>query len=178
MNTRLSEIVNELGNARTSLYNTVEGLSQHQLDQQPEPGRWSVGEILHHLYVTETGVTKLLEKQITKAEKRGMGPDPENSSLLGSLDQYAFETSTIKIKAPQQVQPQYGVEKGELEELLGSARAELLNVISKGSVYNLSELVFPHPALGRMNMYQWLLFLAKHEERHTAQIKDELEKIR
>ncbi len=69
MNYRLSEIVNEIEDARRTLLNTVEGLSQKEFDEQPVPGKWSVGEILHHIYLMETQVTKLLAKQVEKARE-------------------------------------------------------------------------------------------------------------
>jgi len=36
----------------------------------------------------------------------------------------------------------------------------------------LDEVATPHPLLGRLSFYQWLLFLAQHEERHTIQIRE------
>jgi hypothetical protein len=36
----------------------------------------------------------------------------------------------------------------------------------------LSDVSAPHPALGPLNGYQWFLFLAAHEGRHTAQIRE------
>jgi hypothetical protein len=35
---------------------------------------------------------------------------------------------------------------------------------------DLGLLQFPHPVLGRIDMYQWILYLGKHERRHIAQI--------
>jgi hypothetical protein len=36
----------------------------------------------------------------------------------------------------------------------------------------LCEVSAPHPAVGSLNGYQWFLFLAAHEGRHTAQIRE------
>jgi hypothetical protein len=36
----------------------------------------------------------------------------------------------------------------------------------------LSQVGFPHPALGTLNLYQWLLFSAGHHARHAAQIRE------
>jgi hypothetical protein len=177
MNTRLSEIVSEIEDARTTLYGIVGGLSQKELDEQPDPGQWSAGEILHHLYFVETGVTKLLVKQVERAAKRGLGPDPNDESVIGSLDRFAFVAAETKFKAPSNSVPRRGIEKGELMELLQDSRTALLEIVSKAGSYDLSELLFPHPAFGRINMYQWILFVGKHERRHTVQLEDLVRKI-
>jgi hypothetical protein len=172
MNTRLREIVDEIENARAKLYASVENLSQEELDKQPGPGIWSPGEILYHLYLSETGITTLLDKQVARARKRNLGLDPEDSSLLGSLDHFALEKAETKVKAPSRALPQKDIKKKEMIELLQNSRKELLEKISEASPYNLSELEFPHPLLGRMDMYRWILFIGKHEERHTNQLTD------
>ncbi|MGD2092779.1 MAG: DinB family protein [Candidatus Aminicenantes bacterium] len=172
MNTRLSEIVNEIENARTTLFRTVEGLSQKEFDKQPDSGQWSVGEILHHIYILENQVTKLLEKQVEKAKKRGIGPDLNTESLIKSLDRFAFETAETKLKAPSSVEPRQGIEKKKLIELLQHSRTALLEIVSAAGSYDLSELIFPHPILGRLNMYEWILLIGKHDDRHRTQIEN------
>ncbi len=60
--------------------------------------------------------------------------------------------------------------KDLLFPLFNQARKDLLATIKSSSNVDLSQLSFPHPALGRINMYQWVLFTAKHERCHTRQV--------
>ena len=177
MNQRLTEIVHYLKDVRSVLLRTVGEPPSPKAEESPGPGEWSVAEILHHLYLTESQVTQLLEKQVERAGKRGIGPDPENESMLTSLDGFSLERATTKVKAPPYAAPQQKIEILKILELLKNAREKFLETISRASVYNLSELVFPHPAMGKLNMYQWILFVGKHETRHTHQIEDVLERI-
>jgi hypothetical protein len=32
--------------------------------------------------------------------------------------------------------------------------------------------VYPHPLVGMLNLYQWILFVGQHEGRHSEQIRD------
>jgi hypothetical protein len=176
MNSRLSEIVSEIEDARRTLFNTVEGLSQKEFDEQPVPGQWSVGEILHHIYLLDIQVTKLLAKQVEKAKKRGIGPAPNDESLIRSLDRFAFKTAGRKLKAPSLVEPQQGIEKKKLMELLQHARTALLDTVSEAGSYDLRKLIFPHPILGRLNMYEWILLIGKHDDWHRVQIENILNK--
>jgi uncharacterized damage-inducible protein DinB len=176
MNQRLAEIVNYLEDVRAVLLKTVGGLSSTEAEKSPGPGEWSVVEILHHLYLGEAGVSQLLEKQVERAGKKGIGPDLENESLLTSLDRFSLERVTTKINAPPQTVPQQGIEMSKMLELLKNGREKFLEIISRASAYNLSELSFPHPAMGKVNMYQWILFVGKHETRHIHQIEDVLKR--
>ena len=52
------------------------------------------------------------------------------------------------------------------------ARAAFLEFLTSADGLALGTLVFPHPALGQLNLYQWIAFIGAHEARHTAQIRE------
>ena len=176
MNSRLNEIINEIEKARTTLFSAVSGLTQKEFDKKPDPDRWSVGEVLHHIYLFEIQITKLLEKQVEKAKKRGIGPLRDDKSLIRDLDRFALEARERKLKAPSSLEPQQGIEKKKLMELLQHSRTSLLEIVSETDSYDLSEFIFPHPDLGRLNMYEWILLVGKHDDRHRTQIERVLNK--
>ena len=174
MNKRLTEIVNLLEESRSALLGSVESLSQQQFDNKTDAESWSVGEILNHLHVTDTGVTRILNKQIQRAQNKGIGPDTNEESIAHSLDQYDLTTVKKKIKAPKGFVPEHGNPKEEVLNLLKTSRSSLMETIGKSSDFDLTQLEFPHPMIGKMNMYQWILFVDQHERRHTNQLKDVL----
>ncbi|WP_410860827.1 DinB family protein [Peribacillus sp. SIMBA_075] len=47
-------------NIRGELLIGVKGLSDEQLDAHPEEGRWSIIQILDHLYLMERAITRIL----------------------------------------------------------------------------------------------------------------------
>ena len=58
-----------------------------------------------------------------------------------------------------------------LDEAVGLARAIDLDVVESGLVA-LGDIRHAHPALGEMNLYQWALWIAGHEARHAAQVRE------
>lgn len=50
--------MNENEKIRGELLNAVNGLSDEQLNAQPETGRWSIIQVLDHLYLMERAITK------------------------------------------------------------------------------------------------------------------------
>jgi hypothetical protein len=168
---RLREIVDALHAARSRLVTAVVPLDQARMDAVSSSGGWSVGEILHHLQVTERSVARVVAKQVERAAAQGGGPDPRTDSVLGSLDRFDIERPSPKLVSPQGVVPTPGISRQALLDGLASSRAVLLAEVEKAAAYDLSRLSFPHPALGRLDLYQWLLFVAQHELRHLHQVE-------
>ena len=170
MTGRLQEIWQDAESCRARLMGYVAALPETAFDRRGETGGWSVGEVLHHLCRMEELVTSLVSRQAQKARGRGIGPDPGGESLLHSLDGYPIETVAGKITAPEAVAPRAGLGKEELLSMLGASRSELRKALDGCADVDMSQLQLPHPALGRINMYQWVLFIGKHELRHLGQI--------
>jgi len=170
MNPRLEEIVKEIEAARSELIHIVSDVDETATGARAAPGQWSIGEIMHHLVLMENLVTTLLEKQIPRAKDRGIGADTKTESLIHSLDWYPIETAADKLTAPQSLVPAQGLARDGLLSLLSDSRAKLMRAIDEADGIDLSQMHFPHPVLGRLDMYQWILFMGKHERRHIAQI--------
>ena len=73
--------------------------------------------------------------------------------------------------APERVLPQPGINKMDLIAALRQSRQAILDAVAPIGDYDLSEVKWPHPALGEINFYQWILFIGKHEQRHLGQIE-------
>lgn len=171
MNEGLREILAGIESARHDLCRSVADMSQELLDTRPSADAWSAGEILHHLYLIEKSLTRGMEKGLGEAERRnvpaGAGPD---ETVIHSLDRYSIETNPLRASAPARVIPSRAEKKEDLLAALERSRSELLLVFEKASAHDLSEARFPHPIFGDLNVYQWMVFLGKHERRHTRQI--------
>jgi uncharacterized damage-inducible protein DinB len=170
MNHKVQEIVTEIEAVRQSLYDAVAALSQEQLDFKPAPERWSISENLNHLNKVERGLPKLYPLLLQKLEAAGWKPETDGS-MLHSLDGSVLDAAQ-KFQAPERVQPQAGLTKDELLAALRQSRQAILDAVAQAPAYDLSGATWPHPALGDINFYQWVLFIGKHEKRHLAQIED------
>jgi len=100
-----------------------------------------------------------------------LAPDPSDESVLHSLDQFAIETAPQKITSPQFAVPTKGMKKEDLLEELEKSRGALMEKLNMAHAFDLSKLQFPHPVLGRLDMYQWILYIGKHEHRHIRQME-------
>lgn len=171
MNHKVQEIVTEIEAVRQSIYDAVAELSQAQLDFKATPESWSITENLSHLNKVERGLPKLYTILLQKIEEAGLKPETEGS-MLNSLDHAQLDVATQKFQAPERVLPQAGLTKAEVLAALKQSRQAILDAVAPAGEYDLSGVTWPHPALGDINFYQWVLFVGKHEKRHLGQMEE------
>jgi hypothetical protein len=167
---KLQEIVDAISNDRQSLTGAVAGLSEGQLDYKAAEGEWSISDLLHHLALSDEANVKLAGLMLKQAEEKQLPPDPApDESALGCLDGFT-DTLRASVKAPDRVSPRSHLPASESLRRLSASREQLNDTIARLAGYDLGLLTWPHPFLGPINLYQWLMMAGRHERRHTAQI--------
>jgi hypothetical protein len=171
MHPRLAEITAYLDEARAAVLRAVEHLSAEDAARRPEENAWSVDEILTHLSLVEPGVAKRIAKSVGKAKAEGLPRETSVASVLRSLDGPALESLSAKQVAPEFVEPKSVLALPEAVAALACSRESLRDAMAAADGWALETVVAPHPRLGTIDMYQWLLFLGHHERRHLAQLE-------
>jgi len=171
MHPRLAEIAATLDETRAAVVRAVERLSPEDAARRPEANAWSVDEILTHLSLVEPGVAKRIAKSVGKAKGEGLERETSVASVLGSLDGPALEKLNEKQVAPEFVDPKTVLPLPAALAALALSREGLRHAMAKSDGWALETVVAPHPRLGTINMYQWLVFLGRHERRHLAQLE-------
>jgi hypothetical protein len=64
-----------------------------------------------------------------------------------------------------------------VHDALRRSRADLHAALRDGDGLALGEITATHPALGVINLYQWVLFVGQHEARHTRQVRDIVQRL-
>src|SRR4030095_12876232 len=94
------------------------------------------------------------------------------SSVLGTIPTERILDRTKKVAAPERIVPRSDVDAETAWSEFEEARAKLRAAFLTGDGLALEEVIKPHPVLGPINMYQWVLFNGSHEGRHTLQIRE------
>lgn len=151
----------------TALKDTLNDIPDDIFQAQPDGERWSVGQILEHLYRSEYGLPRLFEGPTEPVER-------EPAEKIALFEQ-AFLASDKKYEAPERVEPKGEWEREELLEKFYTNRENVYQILSKGSV-NLEDLslAYDHPIFGPLTGLEWLAFVNIHARRHHRQIKDVL----
>jgi uncharacterized damage-inducible protein DinB len=167
----MAEIAAFLDETRAAILRAVEPLSPEEAARRPSPGAWSVDEILTHLSLVEPGVAKRIAKSVGKAKGDGLERETSVAPILGCLDGPALDRINEKQVAPEFVEPKAALSKAEALAALALSRESLRHAMGEADGWALEKVVAPHIRLGTIDMYQWLVFVGRHEQHHLAQIE-------
>ena len=170
MHPRLTELLDYLDVTRASVLGAASKVPRDRWGVRPAPDRWSVAEICWHLQRVESGVAKLIRKRISEARAAGHPEESADSPLLGTRDRFGLADRTRRLESPASVAPPEAPVVEDAQRLLEESRALLRAAIAEADGLALGLIVHPHPVLGEINLYDWILFVGLHEQRHLHQI--------
>lgn len=163
-------LIDLLDHSRASFDRAVTGLMPAQWTFKPGPSRWSIFEVTEHVATVETGTARLMSGRLfavpateqQKAETRGKD----------ELVVKAMKDRGRPMEAPELVRPsgRWPSPAGAVAAFQES-RDRIIALLSR-LPGNLRDYCAPHPMLGTLDGYQWVLFTATHLDRHIEQIAE------
>lgn len=176
MHPRLQELTTYLDAQRAAVLAASATVPVDRWTEKPTDGAWSVSEVLEHLRKSEEGVVRLVFKLGKRARASGARSETETSSVLGSLDDFlggrGVIDRTVRREAPDMVRPGGPVDPQQVVDGLTRTRDDLYKAIALVDGIALEDLHWIHPALGDLNLYQYILFVGQHEARHALQLEE------
>jgi hypothetical protein len=166
------DIYEHIDRTRARLVSAVEGLSDGQQTFTPAADRWSAAELVEHLSMVEGNVVRLLGKLLDKAEESAGGAARDAAAAFEpvSIEEFVERSRSVKFEAPERIRPT-GLPLADSLARLGETRAALHALRPRIERADGRAHRFPHPAWGPLDLYQWLLFVGAHEDRHLAQLE-------
>lgn len=153
---------------RNRIFESVEGLSDEQLNKKPAQEKWSAMQILDHLYKMETVIARNISKELQQGSSKKAVKKPIQLSV----------SRVIKVEAPSYTVPTDDfVTLDEMKEKLASSRKHLNDLYDNSSQEALAEKSMPHPVFGKVPLTQWFPFVGLHEKRHFKQLEEALREI-
>jgi hypothetical protein len=177
MHARLAEAMGYVEEKRKELLDSFAGVDGDRLCRRTPADGWSVAEVLEHLRMVEAGVARLITKRVGQAREAGLGEEKSAASVMPSFDKYAAMLEGAVLTSPATVQPRANVDISEALEGLEGSREALRAAVVTANGLAIGEIKHTHPVLGEIDLYQWLIFLGQHENRHRKQIERTLQSI-
>ena len=164
------------GNARDELESFVRTVPGSLHATRVHADRWTIAEHIEHLALIEDSIGRLISS-MAKQLRAENALETEQSSMLGSLDQFRLPQAPTKLVAPVPYRPTGSLSSIEALEKLRDIRTRMLEGVNKANGLDLSQTKFPHPFFGPLDGYQWLLLVAQHELRHLHQMKEDVQRL-
>jgi len=156
-----------LDETRVAFLKSVEGLTDAQWKFKAGADRWSIAEVAEHIALSESLILGMIEGQVLKAPAKKPGEGITDEKLIAGVTD-----RSQKAQAPEVLKP---VNKWATRDALvkdfSAERAKTMAWL-KATGEDLRAHAAPHPAFGPLDAHQWILLLAGHSARHTAQIEE------
>jgi hypothetical protein len=161
--------VEMLQNSRDKLLTELDGLTNAQLSFKPSPDKWSIAEVVEHIGLAEMGIGQIIQ-QTLKAPI-----DSAKRKEIKVTDEQIRQRLTNrsgKAQSPEIIKPTGRF--SNIKKAIGfftNARNKNIEFI-QSTKDDLRNRYWQHPATGVIDLYQSILLISAHCERHTVQIKE------
>jgi hypothetical protein len=156
-----------LETTKKNVLEATKGLSEAQWNFKPAPDRWSVAQAVEHIAVAEDFIREMLKEKVMMAPAGDAGRDVKKAdeAVLAMVPD-----RTHKAQAPEPLVPtnRFGSPEGSIKHFMES-RATTEDFLKTAT--GLRDHVADSP-LGKLDGYEFVLFIAAHSERHTKQINE------
>jgi len=142
------------------------GINDEQSRCCPAEGKWSILDTVEHL----TAAEQTLLKRITDTRRPRSAATPNREAIfLG-----AVADRTRKLESPETARPRGRfADLGEARTQFATARDSTIRFVEQCTEDpRATEATHPHPMIGVVTMYEMVIIMAKHAERHALQIEE------
>jgi DinB family protein len=152
---------------KKNVVEATKGLSEAQWNFKPAPDRWSVAQVMEHIAAAEDFLRDVTKDKVMTSPAGESGRDVKKTdeAVLAMVPD-----RTHKAQAPEPLVPsnRFGSPDGSLKHFVES-RSTTEDFLK--STAGLRDHVMDSP-LGKLDGYEFVLFIAAHSERHTKQINE------
>lgn len=172
MHPRTREVLAHLDANHTELLGAVDAIPASLREREPGEGRWSVAGVLEHVAIVDEAIAGRLTNALGVARTAGLSHEADDGSILRRLDiSRILDRGNPRTASPQS-QPRDGVGATDALAHYRNAHEKVCDLVREYDGLALGSVTAPHPVLGEIDVYQWLLFLGAHEGRHADQVRE------
>lgn len=140
---------------------------------RPQDNGWTINEVLEHITLTNYYLLKVLNHSYPKAIKRATNKvtalieesDLEILEAVGQIDSFTWTR-------PQHMEPKGEKPLSEILLLMKEQELKCMEILRKlkNGEGSFCKITMSVNSYGKIDLYQWLYFLALHSQRHLQQI--------
>ena len=177
---KIQTVISTIQNSLVTTFSSIDVWFDKQPElrrYRPTTGGWTINEILEHISTTNHFLLILIDKGTTKSLQNS-----QNLDLITEIQQYIFDLnkfneigihkSFVWVR-PEHMEPTNSKTSNEVQDQLKQQVQRCFNYLDKlsngeGLLYKTTMSV---NNLGKINVYEYIYFLAQHAKRHITQMK-------
>lgn len=170
----IGEIYQANAKIRQKLNAVIENLSEEQINSRLNESGWTIGEIVEHIAIVESGMAKICSRLLQKASEENIPNDGSANISAEFIEKAALIANRRERKAQA---PEIVLPSGSLSIADSLAKMEetsqILDQVRTGlETVNTLKYKFPHPFFGDLSATEWFALIGGHEFRHIDQIQE------
>jgi len=162
-------LMNVLAETQVLYEKSVAGVTKEQAAFKPDWNRWSINEILEHIALAEIGIFTIVQGELQKPA------EPSRRAEIKVEDEQIVKILTNrsgKAQSPEQIRPTGRFPNMQIA--MGAFQKQHTQIIDfvRTTPHNLRERYWKHMATGVIDLYQSLILIAAHTQRHLLQLEE------
>jgi hypothetical protein len=146
------------------LASEVGGLTAAQLHYRITPDSWTIMDVVEHLAIAEPQYWQQLQKSIERPPAQGYKPEATDAGILWYGIDRSERQKTGEARVPKGKYP-------DVKDSLAAFRTLRATMLDYAKATN-DDLRGRALLDGNMDLYQWLLMISSHSQRHVLQIRE------
>jgi hypothetical protein len=168
---RVTRLEEELARVRRAFETSLDAIPGDRMHRAPS-GAWTPAQLVWHVAKVERGVARLIERLDAGLPPMStVPPGPTVAAVMHTLDHIPYQDRTQKRPAPTPLVPPDTVDLVAERARWADGRAQLLVAI-RAAGPRLTLMRYDHLLFGSFDGWQWVLSVARHEERHLHQLNE------
>ncbi len=167
-------LVDFMVKTKQRLLKDVKGLTPAQLNFKPDSSRWSVAECVEHIALTENSNMS----RVTEGLKTDADPSKRSQITMKNEDilkRYSDRSNKRKTGETLEPKSRFGSPEGAMNEFLEKRNANI--EFLKNTKDDLRNRTTTY-SFGTIDLYQCILALTAHSERHIIQLEEVMADLR
>ncbi|MFT5998354.1 MAG: hypothetical protein ACI81P_000807 [Neolewinella sp.] len=152
-------------------------LPQKHLHHRLESGGWTAAEIIEHIGLTSHYLLIIIDKSAQKARRKAAGTNTAQIVTAADLDPDRLKNISLHKSfawiRPEHMEPSGSANLQDVQDQLMDQLHRCLNHLQdlRDGAGLLHTTTMTVDNLGRLNVYEYIDFLARHVERHLTQLQ-------
>ncbi len=167
------ECIQLLKESFDSLIQDVKELSDEYFEHPKVEGKWSGGQQLEHLILTNSAILRGFSAPKERLLEKFGTFSRQEMTLNILTEKYTKAAKKIQVKAPPNLIPAIITlpdKSGKIAEFQKCLQ-DFINVLNNWTETELSKYQLLHPLIGPMSMREMILFIIFHNRHHQKQLK-------
>ena len=154
-----------LENSQSLLIDSLSDVGEELFLYKAAPDVWSIAEAIEHIILVESAIIGNLKALGSADPQEILEQSISNDKVMELSSNHQLKSKSLDQFLPKGIY----TDKATAIAAFGQSRHQIVHFVNTNQL-NLGAISFPHPRIGVLNGFNWLIFISGHCIKHVGQI--------